>query len=228
MPLPLLIPAAIAAGNMIGKFISGAKQTKEAKSINPIWKQYQQNPLAKQQLATAQNMFQGRMAGAPQLQNNIFSSQANTLDAVNRNATDSSQALALAAGAQGQTNESLQDLQTKEMQNKAMMLQNLNQAYGTNIREGDKEYESILEKYGMDVQRKDALRSSGAQNKYGAVSDLASMGFSLAGGGGGFGNIFGGGGGMKQFGGSGMGAAPYGASVYGQLTAPRPRLTLNG
>lgn len=179
MPLPLAIPIIAAGANMIGKFISGAKQTSESKKINPVFNQYQSSPFAKQQLGLAKQLFGGRMFGAPQLQNNIFSNQANTLDAVNRNATDASQALAIAAGTEGQTNEALNDLQIKEAQNKAMMLQNLNQAYGVNIDEGDKEYQSMLEKYGMDVQRKDALRNAGAQNKYSAVSDLASMGFSL-------------------------------------------------
>lgn len=226
---PLMALGGVAAlGNMVGRFISGAQQAKESKKINPIWQQYQTNPFAKQQLATAQQSYNGRMAGASQLQNNIYSSQGNTIDAINRNATDSSQALALAAGAQGQTNQSLQDLQIKEAQNKQMMLQNLNQAYGVNIGEGDKEYDSMLQKYSMDTQRKDALRSSGAQNKYGAVSDLASMAFT-----GGTSGLFGGGGGLfgggqQQFGGSGMNQGAYQQSVYNKLTAPRPRFTLNG
>ena len=195
MPIPLIVPAAIAGINMIGKFISGAKQTKESKSINPIWQQYQQNPFARKQLETAQNSYLGRSAGAPQLERNIFSTQASRLGGLQRNATDSSQLLSLGAQAQGQTNDALENLQVRELQNKQMMLQNLNQAYGVNIQEGDKEYQSMLQKYGMDVNRKDQLRSSGAQNKYGAVSDLASMGFSMASGG-----MFGGGnnGGTQQ------------------------------
>lgn len=228
---PLMALGGIATlGNMVGKFISGAKQTKESKAINPIWNQYQRSPFAGKQLEIAQQMFGGRMAGAPQLERNIFANQATRLGNLQKNATNSTQLLSLGAQAQGVTNDALEDLQIREAQNKQMMLQNLNQAYGTNIREGDKEYESMLQKYGMDVERKDALRSSGAQNKYGSVSDLASMGFTMGTSGmfGGGGGLFGGGGGMQQFGGSGMGAAPYGASVYGQLTAPRTRLTLNG
>lgn len=178
MPLPLLaVGAGLALANTAGKFISGMKQTKESKAINPVWKQYQTNPFAKQKLDISKQLFGGRMAGAPQLERNIFTAQANQMGNVSRNASDGSQALALGAAAQGQTNQSLSDLQVQEQQNKYNMLQNLNQAYGTMIDEGDKEYQSMLEKYGMDVNRKDALRSSGAQNKYGAVSDLASMAF---------------------------------------------------
>lgn len=180
MPLPFMaIGAGLGLLGQVGKFLSGAKQKKEARKINPIFNQYQASPFAKQQLDLAKQLYGGRMPGAAALEKNIFSSGANAVNAGLRNATDASQALALGAASQGQTNESLSDLQTKEAMNKQAMLQNLNQAYGTNIAEGDKEYESMLQKYQMDAQRKDALNSAGAQNKYGAVSDLSSMAFQL-------------------------------------------------
>lgn len=176
MPLPLLaIGAGIAGLGAIGKFFAGNKQSKEAKKINPIWKQYESSPYAAQQLGLAKQMFGGRMAGAPQYERNILSSQGNVLDSVNRNATDASQALAMAAATQGQTDQSLSDLQTQESQNKYSLLDNLNQAYGTMIGEGNKVYDSVRDKYMLDSQRKDALASSGAQNKYGAVGDIGSM-----------------------------------------------------
>lgn len=192
MPIPLLmgIGAGLGVANSIGRFIGGIKQTKEAKKINPVFNQYQTNPYAQQQLGLAQQMFNGRMAGASQMQNNLFSNQGNTLDAIGRTATDGSQALAAIAGAQGQTDQSISDLQTMEAQNKYSMLGNLNAAYGSMINEGDKGYESMFQKYQMDAQRKDALANAGAQNKYGAVSDVASMGMSL--GGGLLGGLFGG------------------------------------
>ncbi len=178
MPLPILgaIGAGIGAIGAIGKFFTGRKQMREAKKINPIWQQYQTSPYAKQRLGIAQQLFGGRMAGAPELEKNLFSSQANTIDSVNRNATDSSQALALAAGAQGQTNQSLSDLQTKEAQNKYAMLNNLNQGYEGLVSEGDKEYQSLLQKYQMDTARKSELMNAGQQNKFGAFSDLSSLG----------------------------------------------------
>lgn len=224
MPIPLAIPAIVAGANIIGKFISGAKQTKESKAINPIWQQYQTNPFARKQLEVAQNMFadpsMGTRAG---FQRNIMSNFGNTASYADNNISDGSQGLAYKAGLFGQANEAISNENMNFMQNKANMLGNLNQAYGTMIGEGDKEYQSMLQKYGMDVERKDALRQSGAANKYGAVSDLASMGFSLAGSGG-FGNIFGGGGkAPKQFGGSGLDPTRYGFSVFNQLTN-RPKL----
>jgi len=129
---------------------------------------YQQNPFAKQQLSLANNMFNGRMAGAGQLQQNIFSNQGNTIDNINRNATDSSQALALGAAAQGQTNENLSDLQMREAQNKQMMLQNLNQAYGVNINEGDKDYEDQVRRFGNLA----SIRGQQQQNKTNALNGV--------------------------------------------------------
>lgn len=177
MALPLLaIGAGIGAIGAIGKAIFGGKQRKEARKINPIFNQYKANPYAKQQLGLAQQMFNGRMAGAGDLEKNIFTNQANFQSNVNRNATDSSQALALAAAGQGQTNNALGNLQTQEAQNKYGMLQNLNNAYGVNIQEGDKEYNSMFQKFQMDTARKTALMGAGAENIFGGIGDLASLG----------------------------------------------------
>jgi len=177
MPLPLMaIGAGIGALGSIGKMIFGGKQRRQGKMINPIFNQYKTNPYAKQQLGIAQQMFGGRMAGAAGLERNIFANQANNQSNINRNATDSSQALALGAAGQGQTNQALGDLQTQEAQNKYGMLQNLNQAYGGMISEGNKEYESMLQKFQMDTAQKNALMGAGAQNMFGGISDLASLG----------------------------------------------------
>lgn len=178
MPFPILagIGAGIGALGSIGKMIFGGKQRREGKRINPVFNQYKTNPYANQQLGIAQQMFGGRMAGAANLENNIFSNQGNFNANVARNSTDSSQALALAAAGQGQTNDALQNLQTQEQQNKYGMLQNLNQAYGGLINEGDKEYQSMLQKFQMDTQQKNALMGGGAQNMFGGISDLASLG----------------------------------------------------
>lgn len=176
MPFPLLAAgAAISLANQVGKWFGGNKQSKEAKKINPVWTDYQSNPYAARQLAMAQNMFGGRMAGAPQMERNILSSQGNTMANVNRNATDASQALAYGAASQGQADQSFTDLQTAESQNKYNMLGNLNNAYGAMINEGDKVYQNKMQKFMIDSQRKDALANAGAQNKYGAGNDLSSM-----------------------------------------------------
>jgi hypothetical protein len=171
-------PLGIAGGLLcgladIGKLIFGAHQNHLANQIHPIFNQYQTSPYAKQQLGVANQLFNGRMAGAGALEQNIGASQANYLNNAQRNATDSSQLLSLAGLSQGQSNNAYQDLQTKEQQNKYNMLDNLNHAYNVMINEGDKTYQSMLEKYQMDTQQQQQLRGASAQNMFGALGDLS-------------------------------------------------------
>lgn len=189
----------------IFKIVQGIKQNKESKKINPVWQEYAENPYAKQQLGTAVNAYNAPMAGGVELQRNILANQGNAIGQINRNATDSSQALALGALSQGQSNNAFQNYQIQNAQSKYSMLDNLNRAYGVMIGEGDKKYNSIMQKYMMDVQRKDNLKSSGMQNIYGGLDDITSQAIQVAGMGlGGVGGLFGGrGGGM--FGGGKMG-----------------------
>lgn len=170
------IGAGLGALGAVGKWIFGGKQRKEGKKINPIFNQYQTSPYAKQQLGIAQQMFQGRMAGATGLERNIFSNQANQLGNISRSASDPSQLLSMGAMAQGQTNDALQQLAIQEAMNKQAMLGNLNQAYGGMINEGDKQYQSMLQKFQMDTAQKNALMGGGAQNMFGALGDLGSLG----------------------------------------------------
>ena len=157
----------------IGKFIFGLHQNHLANQIHPVFNQYQSSPYAKQQLGVAQQLYGGRMAGAGALEQNIGASQANYINNAQRNATDSAQLLSLAGQSQGQSNNAYQDLQTKEQQNKYNMLDNLNHAYNVMINEGDKTYQSMLDKYQMDIQQQQGLRNGGAQNMFGALGDLS-------------------------------------------------------
>lgn len=181
MPFPFLaLGAGLSAANAIGRWIGGAREKKLANKINPVFNQYKESPYAKSRLGLASRLFNGRMAGATDLERNIFSNQANYMANVDRNSTDSGDALVAAAAGIGTTNQALSDLQTQEKQNKYAMLSNLNEAYAGMVNEGDKEYQSMLDKYQMDVQQKNALRGAGANNQYGAISDLGSLGIQLS------------------------------------------------
>lgn len=160
----------------IGKAIFGGGQRREARRIASEWQPYTTSPYAKQQLGIAQQLFGGRMPGAASQEQNIASSQAGTIANINRNATDSSQALALAGQAQGQANQAYSSLGIEEAKNKQAMLSNLDKAYETMVNEGDKEYQSKLQKYMMDVQQQQALAGGGAQNIFGGIGDIASLG----------------------------------------------------
>lgn len=190
-PISMSIGASLSGISSLGKLIFGGKQNKMANRINPVFKQYETSPFAQRQLAIAQQMFGGRMAGAGAQEQNIFNNQASTSANINRNVGDSSRALALTGAMQGQTNEALSNLGMNEAQNKYNMLGNLNQAYGTLIGEGDKVYNSMLQKYQIDKQDQAALRESGVKNMFGGLNDLAGL-FGTLGQANGFGNKSGG------------------------------------
>ncbi|MDP1843396.1 MAG: hypothetical protein Q8K64_08250 [Sediminibacterium sp.] len=159
------IGTGITALGAIGKFWTGINQKKLANQINPV---FDNSNLAKNQ-SLANNMFNGRMAGAGAMDQNIINSGANFMSNVDRNAGSSASALALAAASQGQTNQALADLAVKEAQNKQ---QNAGLVMGANKDMN----QSLMDKFSIDVQAKNALRNAAMMNKQGAVNDLGSMG----------------------------------------------------
>lgn len=171
---PFMIGGAVTSAlGSLGKIFAGAKQNKLANQINPVFQQYQKNPLAQENLAVNKNMFYGADPASIKAQSNVMQAQSNQLSSAQRNATDASQLLALGAGLQGGTNEAFSRLAAQEAEGKAGLLTNLGQAYRGAISEGDKAYESMLQKYQMDSQAKAALRGAGQQNIFGGIGDIA-------------------------------------------------------
>lgn len=167
------IGTALSIGEGIFGAIKGAQQMGQAGKIKPQFSPYVASDFAKRKLGMAQQMFGGRMAGAAQQEQNIMANQANQISNVNRNATDSSQALALASGIQGQTNQAFNNLGVQEAQNKYSLLNNLNDAYQTMIGEGDKEQQSRMDKFGIDANTKSQLNQAGANNLFGGIDKTA-------------------------------------------------------
>lgn len=170
------------AGGLIGgigsllKIPFGIHQNHLANQIDPQYHAYQTSPYAKQELGTAQQLFNGRMFGAADQERNIGASQAQFVNNAQNNATDSSQLLALGGLSQGQSNNAYQNLQIQEGQNKYNLLGNLNQAYQTMVGEGDKVYQDQMQKYQMDTQQKEELKNSAFANIFGGIGDLSSLG----------------------------------------------------
>jgi hypothetical protein len=161
------------AGGLIGSLSSlfgGKRQAKKnMNDINTLGV-YKENPYASQQLALGQNLYNARMGGAVAQEQNIMAGQANSQAAINRNATDASQALALAAGLQGQTNESFSDLATKEAADRLNRAGLLMQGQNTMIAEGDKVWGDKL----RHLQQKIGVRSVQAQNQHNAMQGIGS------------------------------------------------------
>jgi len=111
--------------SLIGANIDAGKTRKHLKKIGAQDPAYTTSPYAQQELGLANTLYNARMPGASAMERNIYQNQANTIGAINRNATDSSQALALAAGAQGQTNQAFNQLGIQEAQDQQRRYQNL-------------------------------------------------------------------------------------------------------
>ena len=163
----------------IGKFLLGNKQNKLADQINPVYDVYKGSNAVGQNVAAAQNAYQGRMAGAGSAQENLLRAQQNSFANASRGATDASQLLALGAAGQGQTDAGFNSLATAEGQNQRGLLDNLQQAYGQKVQDDRAINQSQLEKYQIDTQAKAGLRNSGINNEYGAVQDASGMALQL-------------------------------------------------
>lgn len=170
---PMTIGLVASGIGALGKGIFGMSQMNKANQLNPQFELYKENPLARQNLGAAQQLFYGRTPGMAQAQANIQAAQANQMAAAQRGATDSATLLALGAGSQAGTNAALSNLAAQEGQQKIGMFDNLSRAYAMSIAEGDKVQQSKMGKFQFDANAQNALRQSGIGNIFGAVGDIA-------------------------------------------------------
>lgn len=169
----MLLGAVLGGVGALGKTIAGIDQMKKASQINPVWAQYNENPLAAQNLGAVKNLFYGKNRAFTQAEANIRQAQANQMANAQRNATDSATLLATGAGAAGNANQAFSNLAAQESQQQAGVLDNLSRAYAMSIAEGDKVQANRLMKYQLDAQAQAALRESGLGNIFGGIGDIA-------------------------------------------------------
>lgn len=108
--------------------IAGMKADKQLGKLIDKDPRYEDSPYAQNTLGLAQTLLNSRMPGAATRERNIYGAGANAYANINRNVTDSSQALALGAGIMGQQDQQFNDLQLQEGQDYYSKLNNLNQA----------------------------------------------------------------------------------------------------
>lgn len=113
-------------------------------NVDPL---YEGSPYALNNLSTAQQLLNSRMAGANSRERNIQTSGANARDGIGRVTTDSSQAAAMMAATQGMEGQQYNDLAIQEGQDAMMKQQNLINANKDMTAEGDKIYDSIKNKW---------------------------------------------------------------------------------
>lgn len=179
---------ALGAIGAIGKLFGAGKANKKLSALQASDPTYTANPLANERLGLAKTLLNARMPGAASIERNIYGNQANTLSNIDRNATDSSQALSLAGGVQGQTNDAFNKLGIQEGQNYQQNYQNLVGAEQGAINEGDKVYDDSVRRFGDRAQ----IQGQQNQNNQNVWQSVANAGFGIADYGinGGFGNPF--------------------------------------
>lgn len=158
----------------IGSLITAHHQKKLAAAIHPVNANYQASPEIQQLYGAGTNLYQGRMAGAGTAENNILTSGADTRSAVERNATSGSQALAVAAGVQGQENQSFQDLAAKEAQDKVSRFGVYSNVSQLMANEGDKVFQDKLRNYYDDLNYKRGLQGAAMQNRQAGLNSIDS------------------------------------------------------
>ena len=166
----------------INSLLQGKKQKKMAKAINPVNAVAEVNQPIQDLYAEGKNLYQGRMAGANQLEQNLLTNQANAMGSVNKNATSGSQALAVAAGLQGQTNQGFQDLQLNEAQDKQNRFGVMSNVSQLLSQEQDKVYQDKLRNYYDDLNYKRGLEGAAMQNNanfWGGLDNTIGAGLSL-------------------------------------------------
>lgn len=160
----------------IGKMLGRKKANKQLDALLAKDPQYAENPEAAKRLGLANTLLNARMPGAMAAEKNIYTNHANTTSNVLRNSTDSSQALAIAAGVGGQTNQAFEDLQQNELQDYQRRYGNMEDARDSYIQEGDKVFNDKIRRYGNEVQ----IRGTQNQNKQDNWQDISNMGFGMA------------------------------------------------
>lgn len=206
----------------IGSFFGNRKSNKQLERLIGQNPQYRANPIASQQMGLAQTLLNARMPGAAAAERNIYQNQANMMGSVNRNATDASQAMAMAAAGQGQSNQAFGNLATMEGQDYQRRYGNLVGAQQGVINEGDKVHQDSVRRF-QDLAQ---IRGAQAHNRQASWQSLGNLGFGIMGvgmaggggmmGGGGGGGLMGGAGGAASGAGmgGGMGGAMNGAASF--------------
>lgn len=172
----------------IGTIFANLEGDKTRRKLNRLQGEdptYTESPYAKSRLGLASQLLNSRMPGATAMERNIQSNQANFNAQVDRNATGGSQALALAAAGQGETNNAFNQLGISEAQDYYRRVDNMNQANEGMTQEHTKSFDDNVRKWQDKVNilmARNAIRQQQGQN----MTNLGSMfmGSSFGGGGG--------------------------------------------
>ncbi len=181
MPIPLLLAAAPAIASSVFGAVKGIQAMNQSRKIKPDYYalndprlQEMASPQAQQMLGLAQSQLNARNPFAAAVQRGILGSQAGAMAGMQRAVTDPSQALAMTAALQAQTDQSMFGQAQQEQAGYQQRLGNLTQAQQTMISERDKAFQERMNKFMMDTEQKAALQNAGAQSLINAGTSLSS------------------------------------------------------
>lgn len=178
---PLLLAGLISQGVSSAMGVgSGLANLFAAKKIKPQYTPYERSKYASQMLGQAQMGLNSQRAGATAQRRGLLGSQANATAAAQRNATDPSQILAIAAGLAGQADQSLADAAAMDANWYQQNMNNLMQAQNANISEDRMLYEDKMRKWEADMSLKNAFRNSGQQSIVNGLGNFAGAAFAGA------------------------------------------------
>ena len=167
-----MVAAGVSAGSAIYKIGKGIHQNNLAnKVVSP-----EANFIKNDNASLAKMLFNARQPGMASAERNIQGNNANTQAGIQRNSTDGSQSLAMLAAAQGQTDQSFQNLGQGEGQYKLNMLNNLQAQQNHDT---DMTYQDAVRKQQNAMGEKGSLRQAGATgigtglNELGATAGMA-------------------------------------------------------
>jgi len=163
--IPIAIPIIAAGLAAAGGAASASGGSGGYKPYSQRWTSERLNQLltedpiyGKDTLGLAKTLLNSRMTGAAAMERNIYGTQANTIANINHNATDSSQAIAAAAGVQGQTNENFGQMQLLEGQDYNNKLSYLTDEEGKvhddNVRRWQDQVNTVMTQYKMRTKRR--------------------------------------------------------------------------
>lgn len=181
-----IVGAALGIVGGIASNISGDKTRKKLEELGKSDPQYMESQYAKQKFGLAQSLLNARMPGSAAVEKNIAGQQANTQGNVQRNATDSSQSLALAAAGQGQADNAYQQAGIAENQDYMGRVQNYNQGAQGMVDENTKTYDDSVRRWQDQVNialQRHAIRQQQGQNMSNMGASVSSMGGMMGGGG---------------------------------------------
>ena len=168
----------------IGKMFGRAKANRELKALAKQDPTYSADPrimqMANQRLGLANTLLNARAPGAMQAERNIYSTQAGQLAGLNRSATDASQALAVAAGIGGQTQDAFTNLGQQEAQDYYRRLENQGQAQQGVMNEAQRVEGNMFNDQLRKYQNKMDIQGAMQQNRQNTWGDISNLGFGLA------------------------------------------------